>query len=240
MNDLHTPEMPAPAGPAAPLAEVLAVAQQGGPVVLILAAMSVLGLAIALAKLWQSARAGLGDRRAVAEALALRERGLAERALARLNAARGPAAQALAIAIEGQLRGTPEARNREAVWRAGAEAVETLRGWLRPLETIAALAPLLGLFGTVLGMIAAFAELEAAGSRVDPSVLSGGIWEALLTTAVGLGVAIPAVAAVNWFDRQVEREELLIETATAGFFATDPALPLHRAEPSGAARVRVG
>lgn len=212
------------------LIEAFRMVEQGGPVVLILVAMSVLGLAIALAKLWQFSRAGLGDRRAVIEALTLRERGLPERALARLAGVRGPASRALALAIDGQLRGTPEARIREAVWRCGAEAIESLRSWMRPLETIAALAPLLGLFGTVLGMIAAFAELEAAGGRVDPSVLSGGIWEALLTTAVGLAVAIPAVAAVNWFDRRIEREEHLIESAAAGFFAAESAPPPRREE----------
>jgi biopolymer transport protein ExbB len=56
---------------------------------------------------------------------------------------------------------------------------------------------LLGLFGTVLGMVEAFRQLELAGSQVDPAVLSGGIWQALLTTAVGLAVAIPAVLAHN-------------------------------------------
>ncbi|MFO7854325.1 MAG: MotA/TolQ/ExbB proton channel family protein, partial [Paracoccaceae bacterium] len=225
-----SPELPAA------LVETFRVVEQGGPVVLILVAMSVLGLAVALAKLWQFSRAGLGDRRAVTEALTLRERGLPERALARVAAARGPASRALALAIEGQLRSMPEPKIREAVWRCGAEAIESLRSWMRPLETIAALAPLLGLFGTVLGMIAAFAELEAAGGRVDPSVLSGGIWEALLTTAVGLAVAIPAVAAVNWFDRRIEREEHLIESAAAGFFAAEPVLPQRREESHEAPR----
>jgi biopolymer transport protein ExbB len=76
---------------------------------------------------------------------------------------------------------------------------------LRPLEVIANLSPLLGLMGTVLGMISAFQNMEGAGNQVDPSVLSGGIWQALLTTAVGLAVAIPVVAAYNWLDRKVER-----------------------------------
>jgi biopolymer transport protein ExbB len=65
---------------------------------------------------------------------------------------------------------------------------------------------LLGLFGTVLGMIEAFRAMEAAGARVDPSILSGGIWQALLTTAVGLGVAIPVSIAHSWLERRVEVE----------------------------------
>ncbi len=54
-------------------------------------------------------------------------------------------------------------------------------------------------------MIEAFRQLEAAGNQVNPAILSGGIWEALLTTAVGLAVAIPAVVALNWLERRIER-----------------------------------
>ncbi len=85
-----------------------------------------------------------------------------------------------------------------------------MRGGLRTLEVISALSPLIGLLGTVFGMIGAFQALESAGSQVDPSILSGGIWEALLTTAAGLTVAIPALAAFHWADRTIElcREKL--------------------------------
>ena len=110
---------------------------------------------------------------------------------------------------------------REEVYRYAAGALEALRGWLRPLEVIAALAPLLGLFGTVLGMIAAFRQLEAAGNQVNPAVLSGGIWEALLTTAVGLAVAMPVVALLNWLERRVERLAHEIDDAVTRLFTVD-------------------
>jgi biopolymer transport protein ExbB len=216
---------PAPlADPAGPFGlvwadEVWALASAGGPVMAVLGAMSVAGLAILIAKLAQFAAAGLGRRRVAAEALGLAATGDLARAQARAEAAGGPTADALAAALRARAAGLPEAAAREAAWAVGARATEALRGWTRPLETIANLAPLLGLFGTVLGMIAAFAQMEAAGARVDPSVLSGGIWEALLTTAAGLAVAIPAVAAVNWLERQVEREEHLIDVTLAAFFA---------------------
>src|SRR3546814_3183218 len=77
--------------------------------------------------------------------------------------------------------------------RCGNEALEGLRGQLGALEVIGSVSPLLGLFGTVLGMIEAFRQLAEAGSQVSPAILSAGIWEALLTTAVGLAVAIPVV-----------------------------------------------
>ena len=53
-------------------------------------------------------------------------------------------------------------------------------------------------------MIEAFRQLEAAGNQVNPAILSGGIWQALLTTAVGLAVAIPVVAILNWLERRVD------------------------------------
>jgi biopolymer transport protein ExbB len=88
-------------------------------------------------------------------------------------------------------------------------------------------------------MIDAFAALEAAGSRVDPATLSGGIWEALLTTAVGLAVAIPAVAAFNWFERRVERAELAIEGVVSAIVTADQARPLDRVRADDAAASRL-
>lgn len=93
---------------------------------------------------------------------------------------------------------------REEVLRYGSDVLFRLRRGLRPLEVIGSLAPLLGLLGTVLGMIKAFQQLEAAGNKVNPAILSGGIWEALLTTAVGLCVAIPVVALLNWLERRID------------------------------------
>lgn len=215
--------------------------EAGGPIVVVLLVMSVLALAIVLAKLWQFAGSGLTDARPVERALDCWQQGRPEAALDAARAGRGPAARALAAALASGPE-TDGERAREAAWLAAAQAIESARVWLRPLEVIASLAPLLGLFGTVLGMIRAFAELEAAGSRVDPSILSGGIWEALLTTAVGLAIAIPAVAAFNWFERKVERAEALSEQAVAALFSGPrPATqaPPRAAEPfAGEVRIR--
>lgn len=197
------PALPTPGGGLD--TRLLELLQAGGPVVAILLGMSVIALTILLVKLWQFRAAGLGDRRAAPEALRLWHSGRHGEALARAGASRNPAAQALARAMRGQHRGIGEARVREEVVRYGSDALEILRAWFRPLEVIASLAPLLGLFGTVLGMIKAFQQLEAAGNQVNPAILSGGIWEALLTTAVGLAVAIPVVAILNWLERRVDR-----------------------------------
>ena len=86
---------------------------------------------------------------------------------------------------------------------------------MRLLEVIAGAAPLLGLLGTVLGMIEAFKQLEMAGSQIDPSVLSGGIWQALLTTAAGLIVALPALIAWHHFDRGLENARIAMNALLA-------------------------
>lgn len=185
---------------------VLALLEAGGTVMWILAGLSVFALAIILNKLWDFWRAGIWQRSAVNRSLAEWQAGRDTAALPPLERARDPVADVLRVALAGRMdAGTDDAVVREEVARRGAAWLESLRGGLRPLELIGTLAPLLGLLGTVIGMIDAFRELESAGSQVDPSVLSGGIWVALLTTAAGLSVAIPAVAAHTFLERQLER-----------------------------------
>jgi len=196
--------------------------EAGGPVVAILLVMSVLALAITFLKLWHFAAARIGERKAARDAVAAYRTGRTDEALAHARGSRSPTARLAAHAIAAQQR--PDARTetvREEVMSLGADTLESLRSYLRPLEVIAALAPLLGLFGTVLGMIEAFQELEAAGSRVNPAALSGGIWEALLTTAVGLAVAIPAVAVHSWLDRRIERVAHDMDMIAAQIFTAE-------------------
>ncbi len=78
-----------------------------------------------------------------------------------------------------------------------------IQSFLPSLEIIAQVSPLIGLLGTVIGMIDSFNELEIGGSLVDPSILAGGIWTALLTTAMGLIVAIPALVSNYFFERKI-------------------------------------
>ena len=80
---------------------------------------------------------------------------------------------------------------------------EKMQRFMPTLEIIAQVSPLIGLLGTVIGMIDSFNELELGGSLVDPSILAGGIWTALLTTAMGLIVAIPALISHYFFDRKI-------------------------------------
>ena len=193
----------------------------GGFVVWLLIAMSVLALAVVLVKLWQFARAGVGQRKEAAQMVALYRDGRSREALALAADAKGALAALVALAIAGQARGLSEAKIREEVLRQGRDVLEELRSGFRILEVIATLAPLLGLFGTVLGMIEAFRALEAAGNQVNPAILSGGIWQALLTTAVGLAVAMPTVALLNWLERRVERLAHAMDSHITQVFTED-------------------
>jgi biopolymer transport protein ExbB len=109
---------------------------------------------------------------------------------------------------------------REEVLRVATNQLDAVRTHLKLIEVIATLSPLLGLLGTVFGMIEAFKRLEAAGTAVDPAILSGGIWEALLTTAMGLSVAIPAVFILNWFEQRIARFQLAMEDAMTQVFTS--------------------
>lgn len=96
--------------------------------------------------------------------------------------------------------------NREAALRLSGEMVlERLEARLSLLSVLARLAPLMGLLGTILGMIATFSRIAEARSGVDMALLAGGIWQALLTTAAGLCIAIPALFFLSCFQGRVRR-----------------------------------
>ncbi len=180
--------------------------QQGGPVMIVLLAMSVLAVAIILLKLFQFSRSGLRRLDFVEPALISLQQEDHKKALNELESQRSPVAHVMECAIRCGADPTMSSKDVEAeVSRIGSAQIRNLESWLRGLSSIAHLSPLLGLLGTVTGMIVAFMSMEAAGSRVDPSILSGGIWEALLTTAFGLTVAIPAMAAFYYLEGEVDQ-----------------------------------
>ena len=149
---------------------------KGGPTMVALAVLSVAVLAVFLQRL-----AGLAGER------------LAARRAESGNASGGAIGTVLSeIERLGAGETDAERLQTEAELLARMHAAN-LRSGIGFLNLATAAAPLLGLLGTVLGMIAAFRNLEAAGSRVDASMLAGGIWEALLTTAAGMVVALAAL-----------------------------------------------
>lgn len=192
----------------------------GGPVVWILMGFSVIAVTIVLVKTWQLTTLRAESRKSVDAALdAWRNRDI-DGALAKLSDKR-PVESIVAYAMDALRHTNREvATVREEAERRALNVLHDLRSFLRPMEIIASLSPLLGLLGTVLGMITAFQQMEAAGSQVDPSVLSGGIWQALLTTAVGIAVAIPVVAMHAWLERKVERVTHIMNDAVTQVFTS--------------------
>ena len=194
----------------------------GGPVLWVLLGLSVAALSIILVKCWQFATLRPEKDDDVRASLRLWRQGEHDQALRELVAGR-PVADVVGLAMRGvRAADTDRQELKEEIERVAALALHRQRLLLPPLEGIAMLSPLLGLLGTVLGMILAFQRLEAAGPQVDPSVLSSGIWRALLTTAFGLGVAIPVTAVHGWMERKVERVALRMNDAVTQVFTFHP------------------
>lgn len=91
------------------------------------------------------------------------------------------------------------------------QELEKLESGLGTMATIAAVAPLLGFFGTVTGMVRAFMQIQNLGGNVNASVLAGGIWEALITTVGGLVVGIPAMLLYNYLAGKTRQASGLME-----------------------------
>lgn len=89
--------------------------------------------------------------------------------------------------------------------RIGSDQLARMETGLRTLAWLGNTAPLLGLFGTITGMIKAFQVIESAGGKVDAMVLAGGIWEAMVTTGAGLAVAIPVLFLLHFLEGLVDR-----------------------------------
>ncbi|MEM9840072.1 MAG: MotA/TolQ/ExbB proton channel family protein [Pseudomonadota bacterium] len=188
-------------GPVQQLADI------GGPVLLILLVVSIGTLTLVVFKAMQYGAARVGSRRDIDEGVKLVEAGDRAAALATFERSRHFLAPAFALGVK--LGGRPGSTPR---MEAEAERLLVpLEKGFRVMDTVAQLAPLLGLLGTVLGMIEAFQALQAAGSQVDPTALAGGIWVALLTTAAGLAVAMPTSIALSWFESRIEAERLSAE-----------------------------
>jgi len=105
----------------------------------------------------------------------------------------------------------------EAIKNAGRKETYLMEKRMDWLATIAGVAPLLGFLGTVTGMIDAFMQIQGLQGNVNPSVLAGGIWEALITTAWGLMVGIVAFGAYNYLLAKINRLVFQLEMASTDF-----------------------
>lgn len=187
---------------------------RGGPIVGILIVLSLVSLTLILVKTFQL-RGALAGRAAREAALAAWSDGDRVAAMKAVEGGRTPVDRLLRAAMDGLMAGRRGAAlDSDLEWRGNSE-LEALGRHIRTLELIAMVSPLMGLLGTVLGMIRAFQELALAEGAANAALLAAGIWQALLTTAAGLVVAIPAAIAASLLGSRVDRIGTAME-ATVG------------------------
>lgn len=207
----------------AALSRAASILELGGPIVLILVLLSMFALTVVLLKVSQFAFRRVGRPVDLEPVFVSWEAGHRRRAIRMAGDSPGLTGMLVARAMTALGNQAPAALVREDIERLAVRELAALRSGLRGLEVISQIAPLLGLFGTVLGMIEAFRKLQDAGANVDPGTLAGGIWVALLTTAAGLVLAIPASVVLAWLESRVAREHRNIEDALGALFTGRPA-----------------
>ena len=188
---------------------------KGGPVMFILLGFSILALFIIILKLIQFSIVKVSNTNALDNIISKLNKTNAKKLLIEIQQIKNPIAKVVEVVIvtKSDRRFDKESRKSE-ISRISSIQIRNLENYLGGLEVIASISPLLGLFGTVLGMIKAFLNLEKAGSQIDPALLAGGIWEALLTTAFGLAIAIPALAAYHLFENKISNTRNKMKDAT--------------------------
>ncbi|MDD3448333.1 MAG: MotA/TolQ/ExbB proton channel family protein [Gammaproteobacteria bacterium] len=171
---------------------------RGGPVVWVLAGYSVLGLAIVLERCIHYLRMGRAP-----QDLEARIRAATAGDERALEGTGGPEAAVVGAMLAARAEGVRDLAH--VGQRVRAVELRRLEGGFSTLAILGNTAPLLGLFGTITGMIKAFMVIEQAGGKVDAQALAGGIWEAMITTGAGLAVAIPLLILLHFLENTAER-----------------------------------
>jgi biopolymer transport protein ExbB len=175
--------------------------QRGGPLMFVLFVCSVVALGVFFERLFYYKRCRMNVSEFLAGVLALVRRQSYLEAIARCEEGHGPIVSVVRTAI--YKRHLPAAELREVVREIAQLEIPQLESNISLLGTIGYVAPLLGLFGTVTGMIEAFVQINRTSGTASVGDLSQGIYTALITTAAGLGVAIPCYLAHNFLVAQV-------------------------------------
>ncbi len=191
-----------------------------GPVGAVLVLLSFVSLSLIFIKILIFLTARLGRTRAIEKALDLFEGGKFAEAREAIRSCRHPVSEMMRAGVELAEVNAPSAKIEAKVRAVAQDRFAVLSRHNRLLELIGVVAPLLGLLGTIFGMIKAFQALQISGAKADPSVLAGGIWEALLTTALGLTVAIPAIVAFNLAENRIDHLRRQTAAALGRFFAS--------------------
>ncbi|MCP4129108.1 MAG: MotA/TolQ/ExbB proton channel family protein [Gammaproteobacteria bacterium] len=180
----------------------------GGWLMLPIILCSVVAMAIIIERLWSLRRPRVVPENLVAQVWQLHRDG--EVTAAQVSSIRdgSPLGRILSAGIINRQHSREIMK--EAIEEVGRQVVHELERYLNTLGTIASITPLLGLLGTVIGMIKVFSAITLVGVG-DPTVLAGGISEALITTATGLSVAIPSLMFHRYFSGRVERLVIVME-----------------------------
>ncbi len=184
----------------------LDVIMKGGLVMIPIGILSIYALAVILYKVAQITGSSALKVNFIDPVMQHVKRGEYTDAEAMLQKTPGPVARVMRTAIRCVLDREMSVKSRESeIARIGTAEIQVLESHLRGLEMSYNIAPLMGLLGTVVGMVRVFSTISDAGGGVNPALLAGGIWEALIATVAGLIVAIPCVAAYYIFDGLIER-----------------------------------
>ena len=168
----------------------------GGPVMYPIILCSVVGLAVSIQKIVQLVLMPTGSDQLMRSVKVNMSQGRPVEAMQAAKAAKGPVAGLARAAVSNY--GRPYSEIKDAIEMAGREEVHAMERKMNVLDGIVTLAPLLGLLGTVTGLIKNFQVLSAFAGLTTPAQLSGGIAEAMITTAAGLIVAAPLMLIYSW------------------------------------------
>lgn len=176
--------------------------------------LSVLALTVTVFKTMQFSRMGVGKDQIADQVLDDWLNGRPEEAMRKASDGKTVLSRVLHAVMSG-LRARPNDPDyAEELGRQSALVeLATMGARMRLLESVVQAAPMLGLLGTVIGMIDAFSALSQATGAVDPAELAGGIWTALTTTAIGLAIALVTYFVANWLESRIDSERQDIEMA---------------------------
>jgi biopolymer transport protein ExbB len=195
---------------------------KGGPVMIPIIGLSIIALTVILAKFWELWRFRARLDRLSQRLTHLLRDGNLPIALHVCQEENTPAGQLFAGAI--LYRSLERGELTRRLERLGGEVVASLESYLSALATIIGIEPMLGFLGTIIGLIQAFMSWEALGERITINLLAGGIYQAMITTAAGLIIAIPYYLVYNYLVTRVknltrvleERTEALVDLLTEG------------------------
>ncbi len=188
--------------------------QKGGPIMYPIILCSVLALAIVFERIYNLYRAKIDTKKFMEDIANTLRRNKIIEAIELCDKTPGPIPHILKAGIMKHDR--PRQEIKEAIEDAGLYEVPRLEKNIAVIATISHIAPLLGLLGTVTGMVRCFQTIQEKSTSlnpVSPGDLAGGIWEALITTVAGLTVGIPALVAYNYFVNRVNSFVLEMEKA---------------------------